>query len=198
MKNHIKVREYSSYRLKFGLFLKLNKNYGAPMKNSELFCFKDTKNFAALFFVAAGNKKFQRANAQPYTYVANKSSRWLVEGTRRMNTGLTSTHTTRGLSVLYYHLFPRKQCILCSALRRKCCLTLLYVTSIRVFFSALGTISHGPIRLAPLSLVSSRGCLFKQLFPLALLCWLVSGFFVLIVLRHSWVSRVFIPRDDPL
>ena len=137
MKNHIKVREYSSYRLKFGLFLKLNKNYGAPMKNSELFCFKDTKKFAALFFVAAGNKKFQRANAQPYAYVANKSSRWLVEGTRRMNTGLTSTHTTRGFSVLYYHVFPRKQCILCSALRRKCCLTLLYVTSIRVSFLPL-------------------------------------------------------------
>ena len=27
------------------------------MNNSELFCFKDTKNFAALFFLAAGNKK---------------------------------------------------------------------------------------------------------------------------------------------
>ena len=62
------------------------------------------------------------------------------------------------------------------------------------FFSAPGTISHGPIRLAPLSLASSRGCLFKQLFPLALWCWLVSGFFVLIVLRHSWVSQVFTPR----
>ena len=34
------------------------------MKPSELFCFKDTKNFAALlFFLAACNKKFQRANA---------------------------------------------------------------------------------------------------------------------------------------
>ena len=59
------------------------------------------------------------------------------------------------------------------------------------FFSAPGTISHGPIELAPLSLASSRGCLFKQLFPLALLCWLVSGFFVLIVLRHSWVFTGF-------
>ena len=140
-------------------------------------------------------KKVQRANAQPYAYVANKYSWWLVEWTRRMNTGLTSTHTTRGFSVLYYHVFPRKQCILCSALRRKCCLTLLYVTSIRVFFCPWNSISHGPIRLAPLSLASSRGCLFKQLFPLALLCWLVSGFFVLIVLRHSWVSQVFTPRS---
>ena len=33
------------------------------MNPSELFCFKD-KNFAALlFFLAACNKKFQRANA---------------------------------------------------------------------------------------------------------------------------------------
>ena len=105
---------------------------------------------------------------------------------------------TRFLDSLFYHVFPRKQCILCSALRCKCCLTLLYVTSIRVFFCPWNSISHGPIRLAPLSLASLRGCLFKQLFPLALLCWLVSGFFVLIVLRHSWVSQVFSPRDDPL
>ena len=34
------------------------------MKPSELFCFKDTKHFAALlFFLAACDKKFQRANA---------------------------------------------------------------------------------------------------------------------------------------
>ena len=57
LENHIKVREYSSYRLKFGLFLKLNKNYGAPMKNSELFCFKDTKKFRGVIFRSAGNKK---------------------------------------------------------------------------------------------------------------------------------------------
>ena len=76
LENHIKVREYSSYRLKFGLFLKLNKNYGAPLKNSELFCFKDKKNFAALFFVAAGNKKGPAGKcAAIRAYVANKSTR---------------------------------------------------------------------------------------------------------------------------
>ena len=36
---------------------------------------------------------------------------------------------------------------------------------------------------------------FSVCFPattsLALLCWLLSGFFVFIVLRHSWVSQVF-------
>ena len=37
------------------------KIYGAPMKPSQLFCFKDTKNFAAL--LAACYKKFQQANA---------------------------------------------------------------------------------------------------------------------------------------
>lgn len=101
---------------------------------------------------------------------------------------------TRFLDSLFYHVFPRKQCILCSALRRKCCLH-YYMLHRCEFFSAPGTISHGPIRLAPLSLASSRGCLCKELFPLALLCWLVRGFFVLIVLRHSWVSQVFTPRS---
>ena len=34
------------------------------MKPSELFCFKDAKNFATLlFFLAASNKKFQQADA---------------------------------------------------------------------------------------------------------------------------------------
>ena len=43
LENHIKVLEYSTWRLIFGLFLKLNKIYGAPMKPSELFCFEDNK-----------------------------------------------------------------------------------------------------------------------------------------------------------
>ena len=43
---------------------KAKKIHGTPMKPSELFCFQNTKNFAALlFFLAAFNKKFQRANA---------------------------------------------------------------------------------------------------------------------------------------
>ena len=51
--------EYSTYRLLLGLFLKLT-IYGVPMKPSELFCFKDTENFATLlFFLVACNKKFQ-------------------------------------------------------------------------------------------------------------------------------------------
>ena len=49
-----------------------------------------------------------------YAYVANKSTQRLVED--GMSSGLTNTHTTRGFSVLY-HVFARKQCILCTALR---------------------------------------------------------------------------------
>ena len=40
---------------------KAKKIYGAPMKPSDLFCFKDTKNFAVLLAVCY--KKFQQANA---------------------------------------------------------------------------------------------------------------------------------------
>ena len=50
-------------------------------------------------------------------------------------------------SWILYHIFARKQCILCSELHLQCCLTLLYA----------GTITHGSIRLLPHSLVSSRG-----------------------------------------
>ena len=46
----------------FWSLFKPKKDYGAPMKPSELFCFKDTKNLAALFFLVACNKKFQRAD----------------------------------------------------------------------------------------------------------------------------------------
>ena len=46
----------------FWSLFKPKKDYGAPMKPSELFCFKGTKNFAALFFLVACNKKFQRAD----------------------------------------------------------------------------------------------------------------------------------------
>ena len=51
-------------------------------------------------------------------------------------------------SWILYHIFARKQCILCSELHLQCCLTLLHA----------GTITHGSIRLLPHSLVSSRGC----------------------------------------
>ena len=84
------------------------------------------KKFAALFFLLAGNKEFQRGQMCSHTHMLQMQM-------RRNEHGTYSTHTARGFSILYY-VFSRKQFILCSALRHKCCLTLLYVTSIRDFF----------------------------------------------------------------
>ena len=53
---------------------------------------------------------------QLYAYDPNESTRRLVED--GMSTGLTSTHTALGFSVLY-HVFARKQCIFSSASRHK-------------------------------------------------------------------------------
>ena len=111
---------------------KANKIYGGPMKPSELFCFKDTKNFAAflLFFLVACNKTIPVGKCDRYHIGWKWSTRRFVED--GMSMGLTNTHTAHGFSDLY-HMFARKQCILCPALRHGC-LTLLYVTSIRDFF----------------------------------------------------------------
>ena len=79
---------------------------------------------------------------QLYAY-ANESTRRLVED--GMRTGLTKTHTAGQLSVLY-HVFARKQFILCSALRHKSYFTLLCVTSIQDSFY-LGVFAHGVIWL---------------------------------------------------
>ena len=49
---------------------------------------------------------------QLLAYDANESTRRLFED--EMSTGPTNTRTARGFSVLY-HVFARKQCILCSA-----------------------------------------------------------------------------------
>ena len=81
-----------------------------------------------VFCLATCNKKLQRANERPYAYAAN--ARRDEHGTHKH---AHSMHTVRGIFVLY-HVFARKQCILCSALRHECCLTLLYVTSIRDIF----------------------------------------------------------------
>ena len=58
---------------------------------------------------------------QLYAYDANESTRRLVE--ERMSTGFTNTRTARGFSIVY-HVFARKQWILCSALCHKSCFTL--------------------------------------------------------------------------
>jgi len=110
-----------------------------------------TKHFTALlFFLAACNKKFQRANAQPYAHDAstNKSG-WTCDSQAR----------TRLVDSLY-HVFAQKQCFLCSSLSNFCCLTLHYYTLLLhrfEIFSAPGTIAHSSIRLPPRSLESSGG-----------------------------------------
>ena len=58
-----------------------------------------------------------------------------------MSTGLTNTHTARGFSDLY-HVFARKQCILCPTLRHGS-LTLHCVTSIRDFFCTFARLLVG-------------------------------------------------------
>ena len=58
---------------------------------------------------------------QLYTYVADESTLRLVED--GMSAGLTNKKKASEYSVLY-HVFARKQCYLCSALRHKSYLTL--------------------------------------------------------------------------
>ena len=72
-----------------------------------------------------------------------------------MSRGLTNMHTACGLSDLY-HVFARKQCILCPALHHGC-LTLIYVTSIRDFFYPWNNRARLYYWLLPHSLASSRG-----------------------------------------
>ena len=130
-----------------------------PLKLSKLFCSKD-KNFAALlFFLAACNKNSSGQMRQVSRQVCDRyhvgwrwSTWWLVED--RMSTGLTNTHTAHGFSDLY-HVFARKQCILCYASHHGCLNSMLHRFKI---FSAPGTIVHGSIRLPPCSLASSGGC----------------------------------------
>ena len=57
----------------------------------------------------------------------------------------------------FAHVFAKKQCILCSTLRHKSYLTLLYVTSLLDSFR-FGTFAHGFIMPLPRNLASSKGC----------------------------------------
>ena len=107
-----------------------------------------------LFFSLKMIRNSSRQVRQLYAYVANESTRRLVED--GMSTELTNTHTARGFSALY-HVFARKQRILCSALRHKRYLTLPYVTWLWDSF-CFGTFACGFIWLPPRSLASSRGC----------------------------------------
>ena len=100
------------------------------MKPSELFCFKETKNLAALlFFLAACNNKFQQANA---TYIEQDEN---VPPDDRLIC-ITCSVENNAFSVLHYVMVA------------------LHYSMLHRFeiFSALGTIAHGFIRLPPRSL----------------------------------------------
>ena len=96
-----------------------------------------------IFFLAAGNNKFERANVTTIRICckcANESTRRLVED--GMSKGLINTHTAREFSVLY-HLFARKQGLLCSSLRHKSYLHYLVTSLDSRFILGLGTFTHG-------------------------------------------------------
>ena len=105
--------------------IKGKKINGAPLKPSELFCFKDRKKFAAsLFFLAACNKKFQRANATDIAKDGNDPpDDWLKTGSARDSlSGLSWIHSliciTRSLennafSVLHYVMVALYYITLC-------------------------------------------------------------------------------------
>ena len=111
------------------------------MKPSELFCFKDRKKFAgSLFFLAACNKKFQRANATDIAKDGNDPpDDWLKTGSARDSlSGLSWIHSliciTRSLennafSLLHYVMVA------------------LHYSMLHRFeiFSAPRTIAHGSI-----------------------------------------------------
>ena len=131
------------YRFILGLILKLRKStfqekkyLWCPYEAFELFRFKDTINFAALL-LAAGNKKFQRANA----IVIRVWCKWI--------------HPTIGWRWVEHgtHKHAHGPWIL-SSLSRTTIYIWLYVTSIRDSF---WTFAHGFIRLPPRRLVSSQG-----------------------------------------
>ena len=163
-KNHIKIRKYSTCRLIFGLFLKLKKLWRANEAFRIVLLQRHKKSRCVIIFLSSmQKKKIPAGKCDRYQVGWKWSTRRLVED--GMSTGLTNTHTARGFSDLY-HVFARKQCIRCSALRHGC-LTLLYVTSIRDFF-AHGTTAQSSIRLSSRSLASSRGCSLAIIYNLLL------------------------------
>ena len=116
-------------------------------------CFKDTKNFAALFFLVACNKKFQRADVTDIAEDGNHPpSNWL-------KTGWARDSQTR--SRLIDSLF----CITCSLENNA--FSVLHYIMVALHYSRLhrfqifsvpGTIAHGSIRLPPCSLTKTWGC----------------------------------------
>ena len=119
------------------------------------FASKTQSIFRRCFFLASGNKKFQRANATVIAYDANE-----YPPDDCLKTGWARDSQTRT------RLVDSLICITCS-LENNELSVLHYVINIALhywvlhrfeIFSAPGTIALGSIRLPPRSLASSRGC----------------------------------------
>ena len=111
-------------------------------------------NSVKILILASEQRFYLHARAVHFVNVMN------YRNLRVMYVSVIYRHETHLCSILIYytmHVFARKQCILCYALRRKRYLTLPYVTSLRDSF-CLGTFAHGFIMLPPRSLASSLGC----------------------------------------
>ena len=108
-----------------------------------------TVNSAASFFLAAGNKKFQRAMMP-----RNPPDDWL-----KMQWARDSQTRTRLVDSLFcIYVFARKQCIFSSALRHKSYLTPPYVTSIRDQFCLSWNFRVRLYQAVASQPASSRGC----------------------------------------
>ena len=101
---------------------------------------------------------------QLYTYVADESTLRLVED--GMSTGLTNKKKAREYSVLY-HVFARKQCYLCSALRHKSYLTLPLCCIDRLEI-------HSALELSLTALLSCRLAASRRR---EAACWLKYGYY---------------------
>ena len=119
------------------------------------FASKTQSIFRRCFFLASGNKKFQRANATVIAYDANE-----YPPDDCLKTGWARDSQTRT------RLVDSLICITCS-LENNELSVLHYVINVALhywvlhrfeIFSAPGTIALGSIRLPPRSLASSRGC----------------------------------------
>ena len=158
-KTHIKIREYSTYRLIFGLFLKLKKFMVRQWNLPNHFASKTQRILLRYcFFLAACNKKFQRANA---TDIAKNGHDPLDDCLKAGWARDSQTHTRLVDSLI---------CITCSLEKNAfsvlyCVMAALHYSLLHRFeiFSAPETIKHGSIRLPPRSLASSRDCSLEKI-----------------------------------
>ena len=150
----LKVRKYSTYRLIFGLFLKLKKFMVLQWRFQNYFASKTKKILLRYYFSQRHAIKNSSGQMRQISHMIEMIQPTI--GWRRNERG---THkNTHGSWILWSVLRVRLR-----TMHSLFCITswLPYITlysSIRDFFSAPGKIAHGSMRLSPRSLASSRGC----------------------------------------